>query len=100
VRSSSDCINPFSEESPPPSLAMASRPVISDHIETWLCTHMPVATDFVNLVTVERFVDGRALGRMEDDDGRTQDLPDDTPRSFHPLVRHFEGLECLVSERP
>jgi len=61
---------------------------------------MPVATDFVNLVTVERFVDGRALGRMEDDDGRTQDLPDDTPRSFHPLVRHFEGLECLVSERP
>ena len=37
---------------------------------------------------------------MEDDDGRTQDLPDDTPHSFHPLVRHFEGLECLVSERP
>jgi len=72
----------------------------ADDIENWLCTHMPVATDFVNLVTVERFVDGRALGRMEDDDGRTQDLPDDTPRSFHPLLRHFEGLECLVPERP
>lgn len=33
-----------------------------DDIETWLCTHMPVATDFVNLVTVERFVERAGIG--------------------------------------
>ncbi len=34
----------------------------ADDIEPWLCTHMPVATDFVNLVTVERFVERAGIG--------------------------------------
>lgn len=68
--------------------------------ETWLCACLPVTRHLINFITVERFVQERALGRDAYCYWRIEELGRNAPNSFGPLIRHLEGLEESGSIRP